>query len=312
MSTPRRSDSAGSPIGAVRAFVTSPYLLIGFAMFFWAGSTVLVRGVHEDVPPMGLSFWRTLLGLLIILPFTWREIGASAPIIRANWKILCALGFLLIVGGNAILFLSLQFTIAINAGVINSVEPVMILIVAWLLFRDRVSAFQMVGVVISLVGVITLIGRGSIETLMAFDFNRGDLLVVLAYLSWAFYAVLLRKTPKGLSHTVVLALILATGSLFLLPLYLVEAAFFRPTVPNLTTITSILILAVFSSVVSVLCWNRGIAAVGSGRAALFIHLIPAFTVIMAILFLGEAFEIFHGAGLVLIGLGIYLATIRRG
>ena len=157
MSSNNNVDHPEGASGWVRQIVFSPYLSAGLAMFFWAGSTVLVRYVREDVPPMGLSFWRTLAGFLILLPFVIRPLRAQSALVIANWKILALLAFLLMVGGNAVLFLSLQYTIAINAAVINSFEPIIIVVLAWMLFRDPFTKRQGFGVAVSLSGVLVLI-----------------------------------------------------------------------------------------------------------------------------------------------------------
>lgn len=303
-------DAAGGPKSLVWRVATSPYVAVTAAMFFWACSTVIVRGVRESIPPMGLSFWRTILGAMILLPFVWRPMLLQMDLIKRHIVIIAVLAFLLIVGGNALLFISLQYTMAINVGVLNSFEPVLILIVAWAIFRDKVTVFQAIGVAISLLGVMALIGRGDWTVLMSLDLNKGDLMVLGAYTSWAFYAVYLRKAPRGLDPKVMLFLILFLGSAMQLPIYVVEAVFDRPTNADGATILIVVALALFSSVISIFLWNYALVRLGAGMAGIFTQLIVAFTVILAIVFLGERFEWFHGLGVVLILIGIYLSTIR--
>ena len=289
----------------------SPYVTVTIAMLFWAASTVIVRGVRDDSPPLGLSFWRTLAGALLLFPFVIGRLRRQMELVRRNLKILALLSFLLFVGGNAVLFMSLQFTIAINAGVINSVEPVIIIVAAWLLFRDPVTRRQVFGVAVSLSGVTVLVSQGALDTLMALDFNIGDILVFGAYVSWGLYAVLLRRAPKELDHSVILFVMLALGALFMLPLFLIEHFAVRPTVLNWSTVLAGGWLAIFSSILAVLMWNRAIADLGPGRAGVFIHLIPAFTVLMAIAVLGEALRQFHLTGIALIAVGIYFSSRKR-
>lgn len=297
--------------GALRRVVTSPFVAVVIAMLFWAASTVLVRGVRDVVPPVGLSFWRTMLGALIILPFTWRTLVLQADLVRRNLGIILLLAFLLIVGGNAVLFVALNHTIAINAGVLNSFEPVLIIVVAWAVFGDPVSLSRAAGVAISLLGVLALISRGDLAVLADLEFNFGDLLVLGAYTSWAFYAVYLRKSPRELDPRAMLFLILFFGALMLLPFYALEWAFDRPTRFDLPTLATTFVLALFSSVMAVQLWNYGIRSLGAPRASVFIHLILVFTVVFAILFLGETLERYHLAGIALIGIGIYLSTMQR-
>ena len=298
-------------LARLRTVATSPHLTAATAMLLWAFSTIIARYVRDDVPAMGLSFWRTLLAFVILLPFVSGRLRANAEIIRRHWKILFALGVLLIVGGNAMLFLALQYTIAINAAVLNSTEPLVILIVAWLLFRDPVGWRQAAGISLSLAGVLVLIGRGDAAVLSALDFNRGDLIVMGAYVSWAFYAVLLRRVPRELDHLTTLALILGFGSLALFPIYLVEEFAFRPTYFTLTAVITMGVLALVSSLLGVLMWNRAVTTLGPGRAGIYIHLIPAYTIVLAIVLLGETIETFHIAGLGLIATGIILSS-RKG
>ena len=290
--------------------LTSPYLAVTVAMLCWAASTVVVRGLRAEVPPLGLSFWRTLLGAAVVLPFAWRPLMQQFHLVRRHFWIILLLSFLLFVGGNAVLFLSLQYTIAINVGVLNSFEPLIIIVAAWAIFRDRVTFNQLAGVLVSLLGVFALIGRGDPRAILALDFNIGDVLVLFAYISWALYAVYLRLAPRGLDPSAMLFLLLFLGALLLLPFYLIEWAVDRPMTFGLPAIGAIVGLAVFSSVAAVYLWNYAIGHLGPSLAGIFIHLIVAFTVIMAIVFLGEVFVWFHAVGIALIGAGIYLSVYR--
>ena len=290
--------------------LTSPYLAVTVAMLCWAGSTVVVRGLRAEVPPLGLSFWRTMLGAALVLPFAWRPMMLQIHLIRRHFWIILLLSFLLIVAGNGVLFLSLQYTIAINVGVLNSFEPLLIIVAAWAIFRDRVTFNQLAGVLVSLLGVFALIGRGDPRTILDLDFNAGDILVLFAYLSWAFYAVYLRLAPRELDPRVMLFLLLFLGALLLIPFYAVESAFDRPMTFGLPALAAIVGLALFSSIGAIYLWNYSIRHLGPSRAGIFIHLIVAFTVIMAIVFLGEVFVWFHAVGVALIGAGIYLSIYR--
>lgn len=301
---------ADRPHSAARRFLVSPYLAAIVTMFFWAGTTIIVRYVRGDVPPLGLSFWRNLTAFLVILPFAIRPLITQWEMVRQNWKILALLSLLLWVGGNALLFLSLQYTIAINAAVINSVEPLIITSLAWLLFRDPLGWRQVLGLALSLSGVLILITAGSIDRFLQFEFNKGDLIATGAYVAWGLYAVLLRKVPAGLDHRATMAALLGFGALFMLPIYLVEATFVRPVLPTMTTILTVLTLAVFSAAIAMLLWNYAILRLGAARAGQYLHLIPAFTVVLAVSLLGEALDLYHIAGIVFIAAGL-LVAIRK-
>jgi drug/metabolite transporter (DMT)-like permease len=231
-------------------------------------------------------------------------------VVRRHLKLLALLALLLWVGGNALLFVSLQYTIAINAAVINSVEPVFIVLLAALLFGDRLSGRQALGVAVSLAGVLALISAGSIDRLLALDFNRGDLIVTCAYVSWGLYAVLLRRAPRGLDHRVTLLVLLGFGAVFLLPVHLAETIVARPMPATAGTVLTVIGLAAFPCALATMPWNYAIARMGAVRAGQYLHLVPAFTVLLAIAFLDEVLGAHHVAGIVLIAGGLYFASPR--
>ncbi len=291
--------------------ILNPYLAVTFTMFCWATTTVLVRYIRDDAPPMALSFWRLVFAFLILIPFTYPRIKSQIVIIREHWKMLALLSILLWFGGNALLFLSLQFTIAINAAVINSVEPVIIVILAWILFRDEFTKRQAIGAILSLGGVLILISSGSLDRLLGLNFNLGDIIVFCAYISWGLYAVLLRKLPKQLDPIVVVTLMLGFGIPILFPSYLIESFYFRPIQLNWLTLGTIAYLGLFSGAISMIGWVYGIKTLGPIRAGQFLHLIPAFTIVMAIALLGESLKHYHFLGIILIAAGIYLASVKK-
>ena len=302
---PSQSEDAAA---GIRSMLTSPYVALLLTMFFWAATTIVVRYLRDDIPPMGLSFWRNTIAFLVLLPFSIAPLRREWHLVREHWKIFALLAFLLWVGGNSLLFLSLQYTIAINAAVINSIEPLFIVLFAWLLFRDPFSWRQGLGLALSLAGVLMLIAAGSLQNLIQMNFNKGDLIVTVAYITWGLYAVLLRKVPKGMDHRVIALVLLGMGSIYLLPLYLTEAMLFRPVPATMLTVVAVLGIAVFASAIPMILWNYAIMRMGPGRAGQYLHLIPAFTVIMAIVFLDEVLAGHHFAGIALIAAGLLLAA----
>jgi len=300
-----RSTRSPSQFGGI---LTSPAAAATATAFLWAGTVIVVRYVRDDMPPLGLSFWRNLTAFAILLPFAVRPLLRQWELVRANLGLLALLALLLWVGGNALLFLSLQYTLAINAAVINSVEPVIIILLAALLFGDRLGWRQGIGVALSLAGVLALISGGSLDRLLRLDFNKGDLIVTVAYVSWGLYAVLLRKVPREIDHRLMLVVLLGFGSLFMAPLHLTEALLSRPLPLTGASVATVLALAVFPCAIAMLLWNYAIRRMGAMRAGQFLHLIPAFTVVLAIGLLGEALLSFHIAGIALIAGGLYVAS----
>ena len=294
--------------GPFPSWLKSPIIALIFTTFCWACTTIVVRYTRVELPPFGLAFWRNMFATLIILPFAIEPLKRQWPLIRANLPMLALLSALLWLGGNALLFLALQYTIAINAGVINSVEPVLIMLAAAILFRERISWLQSAGVAVSLIGVLVLLSAGSIERLLQLKLNIGDLIVFCAYIFWALYAVLLRKLPRGLDPKAMLFVLIALGALFVLPLHIVEALYFRAMPVSVISVASAAWLGLFPCAIAMYLWNYSISTLGAARAGQYLHLIPAFTVILAILLLGERFAGHHLAGIALIVAGIVLTS----
>lgn len=294
------------------ARLTPPALLAGpLTMLCWAGSIIVVRDVAGIVPPAALSFFRCVLALAILYPLCHRSLRAQWPIMRAHWKFIGLLGALLFIGGNGMLFVGLQFTTAINGALINSAEPVVIIACAWLMFRDRLTAVQWAGVAVSMAGVLYLIARGTPASLLSLSLNIGDLFILVSVVAWAFYAVLLRRVPRDISPLNLVFGILAAGAVSVCPFWLVEHIFIVPTPLVWETAWSVGFNAIFSSILGVLWWNHTVEQLGPGRAGVFLHLIPIFTVLLAMGLLGEILYWFHVAGIGLIATGIYLTTMLK-
>ncbi len=289
------------------------YLLIAMTTIIWAGSTVLSRAVHLEVPPFGLSFWRWSLAALVLLPLAWPELKRKRDLIRANFKLLCLMG-LLQVGSSAVLVLGLNFTTAVNGSLINASQPALTALPAWLIAKDKLTWGQGVGIFAAMTGVTVMITRGDPSALLELRFNQGDLLVLMAIGGWACYAPLIHRIPGELGLATTLFFITLTGSAMLIPFYVVESLFFRTVELSSTTLLSVLYLGLVVSAFSVLIWNAGIKSIGPNRAVILLNLIPVFGVLMAIGFLGESLFAYHlvGVAFVACGIGLVIFLGRRG
>ena len=286
----------------------SPYLLLTLAPFFWACNWILGRALHADIPPMAMTFFRWLFAILILAPFAWRHVVRDWPEIRARWRVLVLLGAIGVGTHNGLAYLGLNYTTATNGVILNSFIPVMIVVMSWVFLRERLAAVQVAGVAVSLAGVLTILSDGSLATLLAFRLNGGDLLVILSMAMWSVYTIALRWRPAGLHVMSFLLVIAVIGDLCVLPFWIGELALGHVPRWSWQFLAAMLAVALFSSVLAYLFWNRGVAEVGANVAGLFVHLMPVFGVMLAWLFLGERMEAFHAAGIVLILAGIWITS----
>ncbi|PPR10163.1 MAG: hypothetical protein CFH41_01897 [Alphaproteobacteria bacterium MarineAlpha11_Bin1] len=290
-------------------FAPPPVVAGALAMLCWASSIVVVRDVAGIVPPAAMSFLRCVLALCILYPICRVTLHSQLPLMRKHWKIIGFQGVLLFIGGNGMLFVGLQFTTAINAALINSAEPVTIVAVAWVMFRDRLTSVQWVGVIISMVGVLYLVGRGELSALVSFDLNIGDIFIFVSILSWAIYAILMRKVPHEIDRLNVVFGILMAGAIVVFPFWVAENLLYKATPFIWDTLWTTCFNAIFASILALFWWNHAVEGLGPARAGLFVHLIPVYTVILAVWLLDEEFLTFHAFGIGLIAIGITLTTI---
>ncbi len=284
-----------------------PYLLLTLAVLFWAGNFVLGRAFHGEIPPVALAFWRWVGAALLVTWPALPHLRRDRQALCKSWPAILLLATLGIAAFNTLAYSGLQYTEAINAFLLQSLMPVLIVLLSFLIFRETVTKLQCVGILVSLSGAVAIIARGDADILLSLSVNRGDLLVFAAIACYAGYTVMLRKRPH-VHPLAFIATIFWLGSIILVPLYLWETMTVAKLVLKPTTLMVIGYVMVFPSIVSYLCYNRGVELVGANRAGLFIHLMPVFGSTMAVLFLDEIFSWYHGVGILLIGAGIYLAT----
>lgn len=292
-----------------------PYLLLVLTTLFWSGNFVLSRGMHADIPPLALSFWRWALALLIMLVFSWRTCWRQSDIIVRERKYIIIQGLLGVTGFNSLIYLAVQTTTAVNAVLINSCTPILIALCALLINKEPLKPRQWAGILLSLSGVTLIMVGGDLGSLVELDFNRGDLLVLCAGLVWALYSVNLKSFPQDLHPFSYQTGIMIAGLIGILPFYLLELGMGYQMVVNTPTLTTIVYVAIFPSVLAFIFWNRAVRDIGATRAGSFIHLMPVFSSILAIVFLGESIELFHLQGIGLVFGGIFLATyggVRSG
>ena len=289
----------------------SPYLLLSIASLLWAGNLVIGRGMRAEIPPVAMSFWRWTIAFGLVLPFTLPEVWSRRREIIAKWPVLLLLGLVGICLFNTMCYIGLTMTTATNATLFNSVVPVFIPPVAWLLLRERTTAIQMVGILTSLAGVVVIVGKGDWQTLQAMAFNRGDVWLLVAMVLWALYTVLLRYRPGGMGMLAFLCTILMFGWPLLLIWYLIELSGGRSFALTPMTAATLAYYGVFPAVLAFVCYNRGVATVGPTRAGIFVHLVPVFGIVLSTLVLDEPPFLFHFVGMVLIFSGILITTRAR-
>ncbi len=287
-----------------------PYLLLLVPPLCWGGNAVVAKGVVNLVPPVSLAFWRWVLAFVILVPFALGHAKRDWRKAVRSWQWMLILSFLGIACFTALLYRAAHTTTAINVSLMQTVMPATIILISWVVFREKISSVQMVGVLVSMAGACIIVVHGQWRILMTMELVEGDVLMLIAVLIYALYSALFRKRP-AIHPLSMLLLTFGLGSLMLLPFYIWELKTVGPFSLNPAAITSILYVALFPSIVAYFCWNRGIEMIGANRAGLFTYLVPVFASAMAIAFLGETLQGYHVTGMVLIIGGMVIFN-RKG
>jgi drug/metabolite transporter (DMT)-like permease len=286
----------------------SPYLLLTATILFWSLNWIFGRALRDDVPAYSLAFWRWVSATVLLLPFAWPHIVRGWPAIRRSWRIMLALGLLGTTFGNLATYTGLRFTTAVSGSILNSFVPVMIIAISWAFLGQRLRASQWTGVVISLTGVLSIVGRGDPMVILALRFNIGDLWIIVSMLLWSLYTVGLRWRPPELHPLGLLGATAIVGVIAMLPVYLWSLAAGLHITWSAGAVAGLAYVGLFPSVLAHIFWNNAVVRVGPNKAGMFMHLMPVFASLLAIVFLGERLHLFHVAGMAMILGGIWLTN----
>ena len=291
------------------------YTGIGLAVLttlIWSGNYVVARGIYKQLPPVSLAFYRWGLASICLIPLAWKKTFRERQILQQKKKYLFWTAITGVTIFNTFIYIAGHYTSAINLALIGTTSaPIFATLLAAIFLRERVDIFRIFGIVICVAGILFLLARGDFKNLLQFRFGKGDLLILISAFSFAIYNTLVRIKPAAISPIVFLFTVFAVGTLCLLPFYIYEIMHTPAVHWTLNMLFIILYLGIGNSIIAFFCWNASISRLGASGTALFANLIPVFSTIEAIFFLGEEFSTVHLiSGLLVIG-GLVTANLRR-
>ncbi len=288
---------------------TKAYTMLILATLFWAGNFTIGKFAYtENVPPYSLAFFRWILVWMILLPFTFKEIPKIKTEVKNNLSLFFILGFTSVGIFSAFTYNALNYTQVINASLFNTAIPVSIILVCFLLKIEKTNIFQISGLIVSVLGILAIITRLDLNILLTLNFNKGDIYMIIAIISWGIYSAFLKKKTFDISLLSLVHVVCTFGLIILLPAFLFELAQGKTTELNSNLIFILLYIAIFPSIGSYYCWAGAVSIIGANRAGIFLSLIPLFSTIFAMIFFNEKFLFFHFIGSVLIILGLFLSN----
>ena len=285
------------------------YLLLVLTTIFWSGNFIVGKAASTyEIPPFSLNFYRWLFAGLILLPFTYAELIQKRNYIYNNIGFFILLGITSITIFNSAVYYSLYYMQVISGVLMISTIPVWIMFISSILGIETTKKFQISGVVLSLLGVMFIITKSDLNVIKNLDFNKGDLIMLAGMFAWALYSALLKKKKYEISQITLLEVVIILGLFFLIPIYLLEVRIGNPLIINKPFILTLSYVVLFPGIAAFFFWIKGISIIGANRAGVFLHLMPVFGAIMAIIIFDEKFMIYHFLGAIFIIIGITLSN----
>jgi drug/metabolite transporter (DMT)-like permease len=288
---------------------TKAYIMLVFATLFWAGNFMIGKFAFlTNIPPMSLVFYRWLLVWIILLPFTFKEILKFKSVILSNLPLLLFLAFTSVGLFNSITYLALIHTQVINASLFNTAIPAIIIFLCFIFKIEKTNKFQILGLILSIFGIISIITKLDLNILYSLNFNKGDLIMIGGVITWGLYSAFLKKKNFTLPLLTLVHVLCTFGLIFIFPQFLYEFSQGQVVKFDVNLVYTLIFLALFPSIGSYYCWAGAVSVIGANRAGIFLSLIPFFSTLMAIIFFKEQFQFFHLIGAILIILGLFLSN----
>lgn len=281
-------------------------LYVNIATLSWATNIILGRYVREEIGPLTLTAARCLVAAVLF----YLVLRRAPAVERRPGRDLIPLAAMALTGVilfAPMLYYGLRYTTAVNGTLINGMGPLMTALFAAWLIREPYTGRQLAGAVLAVIGVAVLITGGSLQTLIALDFNPGDLVVLTAAGVWGLLSVASRRATRNRSPLSATALSIFLG----LPVLLVAAILEQRTIPVVFSV-QLLLIVVYVGVgpagIGFFLWNTGIKKLGAGGAMIFYNTLPLYGAILGFLLLGETIVASHlVGGALIVGGGVVSA-----
>jgi drug/metabolite transporter (DMT)-like permease len=288
------------------------YTLLICTTLIWSINFIIGKFAYLfEVPPLSLNFLRWSLVWILLFPFTYKEIFSNIRLIRKNIIYLTILAITSVSAFNSLVYLALNYTQAIDTILMISIIPVFVLFLSSILGVEKFSIFQLLGLIVSFVGVLVIFSNADLNKILNLNFNIGNAWMLLAVFCWALYSSLLKKNKLPFSTLGLVEILASIGLIFLIPQFIGEQMYGKEIKFNKAFFLILSFVTLFASIGAYYSWNKAIELIGPNRASIFLHLMPVFGVILAIVLLKEKFQMYHFIGATFIVTGIYLSNRKK-
>jgi len=285
------------------------YLFLVLAALFWSGNFIVGKfATLFEIPPLTLNVFRWFSVWFILIPFTYKEIYNNLSYIKKNWLVIGFMGVITISTFNSVVYFALNYTQVINAVLMLAAIPAATIVLSSLMKIEKTNIFQILGLLLSIIGIGSIISNGDIQKIITLSFNKGDLWMLVCVVTWSLYTTLLKKYKFKFSQFTLIQLMVSVGILFLIPQFFYEKSIGLELNLNKAFFLILFYVVVFPAIAAYYCWQKGVQIIGPNRSTMFVQLMPLFSAVMAIIIFKEKFELYHFAGAAFIISGIYLSN----
>jgi len=281
------------------------------ATAIWSGNVAIARGLFEDIPPVTLAFWRWVVAVIVALPFGLKALIAEWGALKKSLPYLILTSILGISLFNTLLYIAGRSTTAINLSLISITFPIFVIILSRIFFRETISLYRWIGILLVISGIILLITKGHPARLLDISFAVGDVWMLIAALVWALYGILIKQKPPELSNWSFQIATFILGLIFLFPFYIWEYLTVPPVDFTPKVVAAILYIGIFASVVAFVFWIKAIATIGPSKTGVVYYTMPLFSGALAFLFLNEQIGALHLFTGLMIVVGILIANREK-
>ncbi|SDW88594.1 DMT family transporter [Flavobacterium degerlachei] len=250
---------------------TKGVLFALFATLLWSVNFVIASGIKGHIPPVGLAFWRWTIACVVLAPFAIKSTIKSWGDVKKNIRFLAITAVLGITIFNTLIYFAGKTTSAVNLSLIAISIPLFIVALSRIAFKEKISNFKIVGILTIILGVLILITKGSLQSLLQIQFAIGDLLMLIACLFFAGYTILVRLKPKEIPSNVFLFALFIIGTILLMPFYILEHLYYKQVIFDSTTIYATTYVGICASLISYYLWNEAISLIGTNKTALIYY-----------------------------------------
>jgi drug/metabolite transporter (DMT)-like permease len=286
----------------------------GLAILCWllaAGVYIAAKVVTKEMSPWALCFWRVFIAGLILLPLIHRHVPAMISQVRQRWLSMLIIGGLGFSTSPGLIYIGLNYTTAINAGLLIALMPVITMILARFVLNETVGTWQFVGSMVAFIGMAIIVTRGDLLALVRLDLNVGEIFVVCAAIAFALYTVLLRRAKYQLPGLPLLVLLLGAAVIVTIPFYIWELLHDDRTVLNAKGLWALIYVAGPGGALMYYLFNLSVQVLGASRAGVFLYLQTVFIAVLAYFFLGERLLPYHLLGAFFIMVGVLLVMFLK-